>query len=119
LIDEKTKVLMRYSHCQQQKEKYVTLKEVDSNGQSLKVLLAYELTGGGLPQDEAQTAFLKHLIQRTDVKERKLYSTSFEQRLRHRRADHGHDGPVGSHQRPPASWRQSATRHLGANEARD
>ena len=83
LIDEKTKVLMRYSHCQQQKEKYVTLKEVDSNGQSLKVLLAYELTGGGLPQDEAQTAFLKHLIQRTDVKERKLYSTTFEQHQRY------------------------------------
>lgn len=142
MIDEKTKVLMRYSHCQQQKEKYVTLKDVvswtasgryvkrvravrgldaistmgglisgpaaaeelpyicpavgakgaytglvllslrveegqdvlerlrqrvnlwpqtllsfvGSNGQSLKVLLAYELTGGGLPQDEAQVA---------------------------------------------------------------
>ena len=31
----------------------------------------------------AQTAFLKHLIQRTDVKERKLYSTVFEQQQRY------------------------------------
>lgn len=31
----------------------------------------------------AQTAFLKHLIQRTDVKERKLYSTTFEQSQRY------------------------------------
>ena len=31
----------------------------------------------------AQTAFLKHLIQRTDVKERKLYSTTFEQQQRY------------------------------------
>ena len=30
-----------------------------------------------------QTAFLKHLIQRTDVKERKLYSTTFEQQQRY------------------------------------
>ena len=32
---------------------------------------------------KAQTAFLKHLIQRTDVKERKLYSTIFEQSQRY------------------------------------
>ena len=32
---------------------------------------------------KAQTAFLKHLIQRTDVKERKLYSTTFEQQQRY------------------------------------
>ncbi len=32
---------------------------------------------------KAQTAFLKHLIQRTDVKERKLYSTVFEQQQRY------------------------------------
>ena len=32
---------------------------------------------------KAQTAFLKHLIQRTDVKERKLYSTTFEQSQRY------------------------------------
>ena len=32
---------------------------------------------------KAQTAFLKHLIQRTDVKERKLYSTTFEQNQRY------------------------------------
>lgn len=32
---------------------------------------------------KAQTAFLKHLIQRTDVKERKLYSTAFEQQQRY------------------------------------
>ena len=31
---------------------------------------------------KAQTAFLKHLIQRTDVKERKMYSTVFEQQQR-------------------------------------
>ena len=31
---------------------------------------------------KSQTAFLKHLIQRTDVKERKLYSTTFEQSQR-------------------------------------
>ena len=31
---------------------------------------------------KAQTAFLKHLIQRTDVKERKMYSTVFEQNQR-------------------------------------
>ena len=31
----------------------------------------------------AQTAFLKHLIQRTDVKERKMYSTTFEQQQRY------------------------------------
>jgi hypothetical protein len=31
---------------------------------------------------KAQTAFLKHLIQRTDVKERKMYSTVFEQSQR-------------------------------------
>jgi hypothetical protein len=32
---------------------------------------------------KAQTAFLKHLIQRTDVKERKLYSTIYEQSQRY------------------------------------
>ena len=32
---------------------------------------------------KAQTAFLKHLIQRTDVKERKLYTTTFEQSQRY------------------------------------
>ena len=32
---------------------------------------------------KSQTAFLKHLIQRTDVKERKLYSTTYEQRQRY------------------------------------
>ena len=32
---------------------------------------------------KTQTAFLKHLIQRTDVKERKLYSTTFEQQQRY------------------------------------
>ena len=32
---------------------------------------------------KAQTAYLKHLIQRTDVKERKLYSTTFEQSQRY------------------------------------
>ena len=32
---------------------------------------------------KAQTAYLKHLIQRTDVKERKLYSTVFEQSQRY------------------------------------
>jgi len=32
---------------------------------------------------KAQTAFLKHLIQRTDVKERKLYTTMFEQQQRY------------------------------------
>ena len=32
---------------------------------------------------KAQSAFLKHLIQRTDVKERKLYSTTFEQNQRY------------------------------------
>ena len=32
---------------------------------------------------KAQTAFLKHLIQRSDVKERKLYSTTFEQSQRY------------------------------------
>ena len=32
---------------------------------------------------KAQTAFLKHLIQRTDVKERKMYSTTFEQQQRY------------------------------------
>lgn len=32
---------------------------------------------------KAQTAFLKHLIQRTDVKERKLYSSTFEQQQRY------------------------------------
>ena len=32
---------------------------------------------------KAQTAFIKHLIQRTDVKERKLYSTTFEQQQRY------------------------------------
>ena len=32
---------------------------------------------------KTQTAFLKHLIQRTDVKERKLYSTTFEQNQRY------------------------------------
>ena len=32
---------------------------------------------------KAQTAFLKHLIQRSDVKERKLYSTTFEQQQRY------------------------------------
>ena len=32
---------------------------------------------------KAQTAFLKHLIQRTDVKERKMYSTLFEQQQRY------------------------------------
>ena len=32
---------------------------------------------------KAQTAFLKHLIQRTDVKERRLYSTTFEQQQRY------------------------------------
>lgn len=32
---------------------------------------------------KAQTAFLKHLIQRTDVKERKLYTTTFEQQQRY------------------------------------
>ena len=32
---------------------------------------------------KSQTAFLKHLIQRTDVKERKLYSTTFEQQQRY------------------------------------
>ena len=32
---------------------------------------------------KSQTAFLKHLIQRTDVKERKLYSTTFEQSQRY------------------------------------
>ena len=32
---------------------------------------------------KAQTAFLKHLIQRTDVKERKMYSTVFEQSQRY------------------------------------
>ena len=32
---------------------------------------------------KAQTAFLKHLIQRTDVKERKMYSTMFEQQQRY------------------------------------
>ena len=32
---------------------------------------------------KSQTAFLKHLIQRTDVKERKLYSTMFEQSQRY------------------------------------
>ena len=32
---------------------------------------------------KAQMAFLKHLIQRTDVKERKLYSTTFEQQQRY------------------------------------
>ena len=32
---------------------------------------------------KAQTAFLKHLIQRTDVKERKMYSTVFEQNQRY------------------------------------
>ena len=32
---------------------------------------------------KSQTAFLKHLIQRTDVKERKLYSTVFEQQQRY------------------------------------
>ena len=32
---------------------------------------------------KTQTAFLKHLIQRTDVKERKLYSTAFEQQQRY------------------------------------
>ena len=32
---------------------------------------------------KSQTAFLKHLIQRTDVKERKLYSTVFEQHQRY------------------------------------
>ena len=31
----------------------------------------------------AQTAFLKHLIQRTDVKERKMYTTTFEQQQRY------------------------------------
>ncbi len=31
---------------------------------------------------KTQTAFLKHLIQRTDVKERKMYSTTFEQQQR-------------------------------------
>ena len=30
-----------------------------------------------------QTAFLKHLIQRTDVKERKMYETTYEQRQRY------------------------------------
>ena len=32
---------------------------------------------------KAQTAYLKHLIQRTDVKERKLYTTTFEQHQRY------------------------------------
>ena len=32
---------------------------------------------------KTQTSFLKHLIQRTDVKERKLYSTTFEQQQRY------------------------------------
>ena len=32
---------------------------------------------------KAQTAYLKHLIQRTDVKERKMYSTVFEQQQRY------------------------------------
>ena len=32
---------------------------------------------------KTQTAFLKHLIQRTDVKERRLYSTVFEQQQRY------------------------------------
>ena len=32
---------------------------------------------------KAQTAYLKHLIQRTDVKERKMYSTMFEQQQRY------------------------------------
>ena len=32
---------------------------------------------------KSQTAYLKHLIQRTDVKERKLYSTTFEQQQRY------------------------------------
>jgi len=32
---------------------------------------------------KAQTAFLKHLIQRTDVKERKMYSTTYEQQQRY------------------------------------
>ncbi len=32
---------------------------------------------------KSQTAFLKHLIQRTDVKERKLYTTTFEQQQRY------------------------------------
>ena len=32
---------------------------------------------------KSQMAFLKHLIQRTDVKERKLYSTRFEQQQRY------------------------------------
>ena len=32
---------------------------------------------------KSQTAFLKHLIQRTDVKERKMYSTVFEQQQRY------------------------------------
>ncbi len=32
---------------------------------------------------KAQTAFLKHLIQRTDVKERKLFTTVFEQQQRY------------------------------------
>ena len=32
---------------------------------------------------KTQTPFLKHLIQRTDVKERKLYSTTFEQQQRY------------------------------------
>ena len=32
---------------------------------------------------KSQMAFLKHLIQRTDVKERKLYSTTFEQNQRY------------------------------------
>ena len=32
---------------------------------------------------KSQTAFLKHLIQRTDVKERKLYSTTYEQSQRY------------------------------------
>ena len=32
---------------------------------------------------KAQTAFLKHLIQRTDVKERKMYTTTYEQQQRY------------------------------------
>jgi hypothetical protein len=32
---------------------------------------------------KSQTAYLKHLIQRTDVKERKMYSTMFEQQQRY------------------------------------
>ncbi len=81
-----TKLRMKFRYCKEWREKYVTLESDFANRkETLRALSRFLL----INIDEydqiskAQTAFLKHLIQRTDVKECKLYSTTFEQQQRY------------------------------------